>query len=168
MHENHRLAVAEHRRTVRERDEAEHLLSQQRQILADIRRFAGLDSRESPPANEEDRASDAEAEGADVDQACLPAWRRFSREIADHYHELLRTYVIMGSGSLGPEIAKVAELMSLAGLKPHQGMQVHLDRVEALVRGLGNRSARHILARADLMALELMMHLGDCYQRRSM
>jgi hypothetical protein len=31
---------------------------------------------------------------------------------------------------------------------------------------LGNRSTRHIMARADLLALELMIHLGECYRRR--
>jgi hypothetical protein len=45
-------------------------------------------------------------------------------------------------------------------------LDVHLERVEALVQGLGNRSARHVLARADLLALELMMALGEHYRQR--
>jgi hypothetical protein len=149
MHENHRLAVGNYRRLVRERDEAEHLLAQQRQILSGLEQATG-------------------ASAASNDRTSSPTWQDFSQDVAGFYHELLRTYVIMGSGSLGPEIAKVADLMAVAGLKPHEAMQVHLERVETLVRGLGNRSTRHVMARADLMALELLMHLGDCYQRRGL
>ncbi len=166
MHENHRLAVGNHRRLVRERDEAEHLLAQQRQILGELERLAGMNAEESRVRSAS--GLDVDTVGPASDAESGPTWQRFSQEVAGYYHELLRTYVIMGSGTLGPEIAKVAELMSLAGLKPHEGMQVHLERVEALVRGLGNRSARHVMARADLMALELMMHLGECYQRRGL
>ncbi len=81
-----------------------------------------------------------------------------------YYQELLRTYVIMGSGGLGAEIAKLAELLAVAGLSPRQALELHLERVEELVRGLGSRSTRHVMARADLLALELMIHLGECYQ----
>ena len=160
--EKHRLEIANHRRLVRERDEAEHLLRQQRQIIQELETLTA-------PAVERGGRGEAAATseetarlGADHVSFPLPA------EINDYYHELLRTYVIMGCGSLGPEIAKLAELISLAGLSPREGLELHLERVEALVRGLGNRSARHVMARADLLALELMMHLGECYQRKSL
>ena len=87
-------------------------------------------------------------------------------EFDDYYQELLRTYVIMGSGNLVAEIVKLADLLSLAGLAPREVLELHLARVERLVRGLGNRSTRHVMARADLLALELMIHLGECYQRQ--
>ena len=35
-----------------------------------------------------------------------------------------------------------------------------------LVQGLGNRSARHVMNRADLLVLEVMGHLADGYRRR--
>jgi len=130
LRENHRLAVADRRRLSRERDEAEHLLRQQRQMIHELRRETQL-----PP------------------------------ELNEYYHELLRTYVIMGSGSLGSDIAKLGEMVAQAGFSPREALDLHLERVEALVDGLGNRSARHVMARADLLALELMMALGEYYHR---
>jgi hypothetical protein len=80
---------------------------------------------------------------------------------------LLRTYVIMGSGNLAAEIGKLAELLAQAALSPRQVLNLHLERVERLVRGLGNRSTRHVMSRADLLVLELMVHLGEAYLRRA-
>jgi hypothetical protein len=148
--EKHRLAVRDHRRHVHERDEADHLLSQQRQI-ADA--LAAM-SRASAPRPFASAA------------AARSALRKLRDEIDSHYHELLRTYVIMGSGSLGSEIDKLARLIVTAQLSPRETLLLHLERVETLVRGLGNRSTRHILARADLLALELMIHLGERYLRK--
>ena len=45
-------------------------------------------------------------------------------------------------------------------------MQLHLHVLEELVRGLGSRSTRHVMTRADLLALEVMVHLAECYRRR--
>ena len=38
--------------------------------------------------------------------------------------------------------------------------------LEELVHGLGSRSTRHVMTRADLLSLELMMHLAEGYRRR--
>ncbi len=35
-----------------------------------------------------------------------------------------------------------------------------------LIRGLGTRSARHVVTRADLLALEVMVHLCEGYRER--
>jgi hypothetical protein len=35
-----------------------------------------------------------------------------------------------------------------------------------LISSLGNRSARHVMNRADLLVLEVMAHLADGYRRR--
>ena len=45
-------------------------------------------------------------------------------------------------------------------------MQLHLLVLEELVQGLGSRSARHVMNRADLLALEVMSHLADGYRQR--
>lgn len=154
VRDNHRLSTADRRRLLRERDEADYLLDQQRQIIHELEHLARLDnSIESP-----------------LDGSPSP-WQVSSRpelppQLDDYYQELLRTYVIMGSGNLGGEIAKLAELLAIAGFSPRQALELHLVRVEQLVNGLGNRSTRHVMARADLLALELMIHLGECYQRR--
>lgn len=159
--QNHRLAVAQTKRMARERDEAEHLLSQQRRIIDD------LDAREESvaPTNVAMQAMLDCYGRVSVDRYSPPR-AALPDEINGYYHELLRTYVIMGSGNLSGEIAKLAELLAVAGCGPREVLTLHLERVETLVRGLGNRSTRHIMARADLLALELMIHLGESYRRR--
>lgn len=158
--DNRRLALADRRRMSRERDEAEHLLNQQRQIVQGLEllspQFGG-----DLPAPSDDASLSRPFTPEPVTRIELPA------RVSEYYQELLRTYVIMGSGNLGNEIAKLAELLCFAELSPRQALELHLERVEHLVRGLGNRSTRHVMARADLLALELMIHLGECYQRKA-
>jgi hypothetical protein len=138
LREIDRLVAADRRRLVRERDEADYLLQQQQRI--------------SDPAGEEGQPL-----------AATPV----SSALDDYYQELVRTYVIMGSGNLTVEIARLAELLVAAGFAPRDAFDLHLSRVGRLVRGLGNRSTRHVMARADLLALELMIHLAECYRRRA-
>jgi hypothetical protein len=71
----------------------------------------------------------------------------------------------MGSGSLANEIAEMADQFVSAALPPPEALQLHLQCVESLVKGLGNRSARHVMSRADLLAIELMTHLAHRSQR---
>lgn len=99
--------------------------------------------------------------GEGGDSAQLP------EAVCEYYHELLRTYVMMGSGSMETEVARLADVLCAAELGPREVIVLHLGRVEALVRGLGNRSTRHVMARADLLALELLMHVGEIYRARS-
>lgn len=149
-----RLAIAQTKRMARERGETEHLLSQQRRIIDD------LDASEAT-TNVTRQAL------LDCFGRATPCRTELPSEINNYYQELLRTYVIMGSGNLGGEIAKLADLLAVAGCGPREALSLHLERVESLVGGLGNRSTRHILARADLLALELMIHLGESFRRRA-
>jgi hypothetical protein len=87
-------------------------------------------------------------------------------EVNAYYQELLRTFVIIGSGTLANDIRKLADLLAAADLTPREAMGLHLNHVESLVRGLGNRSSRHVMARADLLALEVMIHLAESYRAR--
>ncbi len=152
--DNYRLSLDRHRRLLREQDETEHLLNQQRQILQELH-----DLVDTPTA-----AVDAPSvetvpqESADTTSQFLAA-----HDVCRFYDELLRTYVMMGSGRLGEEIPRFAELLATANVSPREALSMHLKRVEALVRGLGSRSSRHVMSRADLLALELVMHLGECY-----
>ena len=86
--------------------------------------------------------------------------------VLEDYRQLLRTYVIMGTGNLAGDIAGLAEQLARAGASPRQALAVHVESVETLLAGLGNRSSSHIMSRSDLMALELIVHLGDCYRRQ--
>ena len=161
IRQNRRLAIAQTKRTARERDEADHLLKQQRRIIDD------LDARDTPeePTNVARQAMIDCFGRVSIDRN-VPPRASLPPEINLYYHELLRTYVIMGSGNLSGEIAKLADLLAVAGCGPREVLTLHLERVESLVGGLGNRSTRHIMARADLLALELMIHLGESYRRR--
>ena len=160
LRDNHRMEMADHRRLVRDRDEAESLLTQQRLIIRELEALTQEEVQVYEPQQATPSLQNSSDSQVSRTQFPLPD------EINDYYQELLRTYVIMGSGSLGNEIARLAELISTAGLTPRETLQLHLERLEILVRGLGSRSTRHVMARADLLALELMMHLGECYQRR--
>jgi len=138
VRENARLADADRRRTDRERDESEQLLDQQRRILR-----AGLTTCE------------------DDDDDRLP------EQVDEFYQDLLRTYVMMGSGNLSEEIRRLCEIFAVADVSPRTLLRIHLQRVENLIRGLGKRSSRHILVRADVLAMELMIQLGEFYRRKS-
>ncbi|QDT92045.1 hypothetical protein [Gimesia algae] len=159
--ENHQLQVEKHRRLIRERDEAERLLNQQRSMVEE------LQSLVYPDAFCEPQSDSAQAVTSDLRESDRPAeLPQIPFEVRDYYHELLRTYVIMGAGSLKDEIVQIAELLAAADLTPPQVLEFHLQCVELIIKGLGNRSSRHVMSRADLLALEMMVHLGECYQKK--
>lgn len=148
--DNHRLAVADQKRLLRERDETEHLLDRQREILHELRELVAeadvvVDYDDYEPENSSDVAA--------------------SEHVCRFYDDLLRTYVMMGSGRLGAEIEQLTHLLATAGVSLRRALDMHLTQVEKLVRGLGSRSSRHVMSRADILALELMIQLGECYRR---
>jgi hypothetical protein len=87
-------------------------------------------------------------------------------ELIAHYRELLRVYVIMGSGNLAEELRGLANILATAGLTSREAVQLHLEVVEEMVRGLGARSARHVMTRADLLLIEILMNLTEGYRHR--
>ena len=149
--ENRRLLNVHQHRLHLEHDEAARLLSQQRSLIAGLEAF-----------------SHVEPGGGDADSPSLPSADALSlpKVLVDHYRELLRTYVVMGSGSLTEEVEQLAELMASAGMSAHQTMLLHLQVLEEMVSRLGARSARHVLNRADLMVVEALVHLAENYRRR--
>jgi hypothetical protein len=72
----------------------------------------------------------------------------------------------MGSGNLGHEVQVLAELLATVGVSARQALRMHLHVLEELVMGLGNRSTRHVMTRADLLAVEVMLSLADGYRQR--
>ena len=70
------------------------------------------------------------------------------------------------AGNLSDEMASLARLLATSGISAQRTMQLHVQVLEELVRGLGNRSARHVMSRADLLVLEVMGHLADSYRQR--
>src|SRR5580704_14357372 len=150
--ENRTLTAANHRRLVRERDESEQLLAHQRQLIAELEALPH--PLRQPTARGVERlystaSAEEETGGSNLCESFAP-----------HYASLLRSYVLMGSGSLAGEISEIADRLLAARVPPHEALQLHLGCVESLVKGLGNRSARHVMSRADLLAVEMMTHLA--------
>jgi len=157
--ENARLHQAEQRRLQQEHDEANRLLSQQRALIEDLELIESRNGAAQPAAW--DRGGD----GGRPTRANCPR-PELPDELVAHYRELLRTYVIMGSGNLGCELGRLAELLTGAGVSACETMQLHLYVLEELVHGLGARSARHVMTRGDLLVMEIMIHLADGYRAR--
>lgn len=148
--ENQRLTQSQQRRVQQEQDEAARLLGQQCGLVDDLEAMYGgsRDSSSAPRPREAGQRLPGELPG----------------ELIDHYRELLRTHVIMGSGGLSREIRQLAELLVLVDVTAREAMDVHLYVLEELIQGLGSRSTRHVMVRADLLAMELMMHLAEGYR----
>ncbi|MEO2021983.1 MAG: hypothetical protein ABGX05_09145, partial [Pirellulaceae bacterium] len=134
--------------------ETGRLLEQQRAIVSNDERSDGSADNDAnrnwPQAYLHDRQ----------ESATLPPL------LVAHYRELLRTYVIMGSGNLVQEMTSLAHQLVQAEVTAQQVMNLHLSVVEQMVDGLGSRSARHLMNRADLLVMEVMVHLVENYRSR--
>ncbi len=162
VRENRRLVQAQRQRLQQEHHEAERLLDQQRALIADLE---VLEDGSKQPSTEEEATGleDCLAKTATATNAALV---ELPEVLVTHYHELLRTYVIMGVGNLTDEMTELAELLANFNISAQRAMQLHVQVLEGIVQGLGNRSARHVMNRADLLALEVMGHLADGYRKR--
>jgi DNA-binding NarL/FixJ family response regulator len=161
IRENRRLTQADRHRLKQEHREAERLLTEQRGLMRDLEAVRGC--QETPEADEAVGDSIV-AIGRRASGPHEPA--SLGEPIRNHYRELLRAHVIMGSGNLSTEMATLAELLTESGVSAPQMMQLHVEVLEELVRGLGSRSARHVMSRADLLVLEILVHLTERYRLR--
>ena len=158
--ENQRLLESGRQRIAQEHEEASRLLAQQRTLLGNLEalcRLHDLESASDSPAASLQRETIYSARGVTP---------RLMAQLTEHYTELLRAYVIMGSGNLAEELGVLAELLASAGVPARQVMLMHLDVLDDVMRGLGSRSARHVLNRANLLVLEVMLYLAEGYRRR--
>ncbi|MFV1963807.1 MAG: hypothetical protein ACC628_00155 [Pirellulaceae bacterium] len=146
--ENRRLNQAHRHRLHVENDEAHRLLAQQRALVTG---GDGPDPEAGTSGSAKDRLT-----------VRLP----LPNPLLGHYREMLRAYVIMGSGNLHDEMRRLTELLAASGVTARQAMQMHLDVLEEMIQGLGNRSARHVMTRADLLILDLVANLADGYRKR--
>ncbi len=165
IRENRRLNLAERQRLQREHDEADRLLAQQRSLINDLEAMQWKGRPVAAPHGGAVQRNAQTAAGSRRPRTdALP--QGLPSELVHHYRELLRTYVIMGSGSLAGELSQLAEMLAMAGVSARQAMHLHLHVLEELVHGLGARSTRHVMTRADLLVLEIMMHLAESYRQR--
>jgi CheY-like chemotaxis protein len=93
--------------------------------------------------------------------------RPLAASLVNHYREILRAHVMMGCGNLSGEMATLAQLLVLSEVTAPQTVELHVQVLEELVRGLGNRSARHVMSRADLLLLEILLQLAEKYRQRA-
>jgi DNA-binding response OmpR family regulator len=154
LRENRRLLQADRQRLHQEHLEADRLLAEQRALVSDLESLTG-----SGPDTAGERSSSATS-----DASVAADLVRLPENLVAHYRELLRAYVIMGSGNLTADMQELSELLVGSGVTPQQTMLLHLQVLEELVRGLGSRSARHVMTRADLLVLEIMIHLAEGYR----
>lgn len=167
IRENRRLLQADRQRRAQEHQEAERLLEQQWNLTRDLHAISR--SGDSQTASLNDTVQNHQTPNDHlVDKNVGPQSQRVELpdEFVSHYRELLRAYVIMGSGNLANEMSMLAELLVLAGITARQAMSMHLQVLEELVHGLGSRSARHVMTRANLLILEVMVHLAGSYHRQ--
>lgn len=159
IRENRRLVQMQRQRLKQEHLEAQRLLEQQRILISDLENLA--QGKPCEPTVGIDRLEDCRPKSVKATNSLdLPT------KLVNHYRELLRTYVIMGVGNLTQEMAQLAQMLARAEVSAQQAMQLHVAVLEEIVRGLGSRSARHVMNRADLLALEVIGHLADGYRRQ--
>jgi DNA-binding response OmpR family regulator len=163
MRENRRLLQADRQRLQQEHLEAERLLSEQRALIQDLESLTATGANAPPAGDPQPRGAPPTHRTNKPESAELV---RLPENLITHYRELLRAYVIMGSGNLTSDMQELADLLVTSGITPHQSMLLHLQVLEELVRGLGSRSARHVMTRADLLVLEIMVHLAEGYRIR--
>ena len=154
LRDNHRLAEAHQQRLRLEQDEAERAVAAQRAVIRD------LEMLEQPKLALDDGAAAATSASDHPPRLLLP------ETLVNHYRELLRAYVIMGSGNLADELKALGELLASAGISAQQTLELHVRVLEELLDGLGSRSSRHVMTRADLLVLEVMVHLAEGYRQR--
>ncbi|MGE0610430.1 MAG: hypothetical protein AB7O62_25300 [Pirellulales bacterium] len=167
LRENRRLRQFEQRRLKAEHAEADRLLAQQRWLIRDLESLRGEAAVEEVPLLAGEAGIDLADDAAEVqigltceiDAGVPPAY------FVTQYREMLRAYVMMGSGRLTAELAALADSLVADEVSAASSVQWHMQAVEEMVRGLGQRSSRHVLNRADALILELMTHLVEGYRR---
>jgi hypothetical protein len=156
VRENRRQAQYEQHRLRLEHGEAERLLAQQRGLVNGLEELTDNHSIGAAAAREPGGGTTMNAGPLDVPTA-----------LVGHYSDLMRAHVIMGSGNLARETAAVVDALQSLNLPAPRVMQLHLHALEATLRGLGSRSSRHVMARADLLVLEVMTQLAERYRVHS-
>ena len=176
VREHRRLVQTEQQRLAHEHQEAERLLAEQRALIVELESLrdarggewekgrwgepsytAGKESTPLPPSPS---PSLVESGAQNLIHCDLP------EKLIAHYREMLRAYVVMGAGNLADEMTMLANLLAEANVSAQRTMQLHVRVLEELIGSLGNRSARHVMNRADLLVLEVMAHLADGYRLR--
>jgi hypothetical protein len=168
------MVQMEQQRLAQEHQEAERLLTEQRALIEELESIRYKNERAldlsdlatvAVPGSEFDGHAD-ELSPLNSESRTFSSHCDLPERLVSHYREMLRAYVVMGAGNLADEMTTLASLLADASISARRTMQLHLHVLEELVGALGNRSARHVMNRADLLVLEVMAHLADGYRLR--
>lgn len=77
--------------------------------------------------------------------------------LIEYFGELLRVYVVSGFGNHQDEVRQLLDRLDCCEVTLAEALMAHSIAVEQLVQSRRGRSAKHILGRANLVALELLM-----------
>lgn len=158
LKDHERLLLAERSNAQRDLNEAELVLSQQRSLVA------ALETLSAPADDLPD--SSGSRHGARISDDSGISCKELE-ELRGYYRELLKAFVVMGSGTMPEEIHRFALRLGELGHTGHFVMQLHVQTLEGILKGLGSRSSRHIIHRAEQLILELMLQLCEHYGRRA-
>lgn len=170
LRENRRLHQLEEQRSLRDQEEVARLLAEHRRILDQLgARWAPSTTdrpRQLSPETGKDLQGDSPSDALARQGRPLEPIPLLPGNFTHHYRELLRAYVIMGCGTLAKELAELVDVLAATGISAVSVLELHTEVVSDLVRGLGSRSARHVLNRAYLLIVELLLRLADSYRER--
>ncbi len=138
LEENRQLQQARRLQLKREREEASRLLQQQRTLVESLRGSTAAD-----------------------------AAGHVSRELWASYREVLQTYIVMGGGQLTHEIESLTLRLIVEGINGPRAIAMHVGVLEEVIHELGNRSARHVMSRADMLFIELLVHLCEGFREKA-
>jgi hypothetical protein len=176
LRENRRLQQADQHRLDLEQGDAVRLLADEWALVRELDAIIAGGSHENDPASldagqsfacRREPLTSADCAGTAGEGAELHPRPVLPPELESHYRELVRAYVMMGSGNLATEMHALAQLLAAARISAGQTIQLHIHALESLLQGLGSRSARHVMNRGNLLALEIVAHLCEAYRRPS-
>ena len=84
-----------------------------------------------------------------------------SETLRETYVGLLRSAVLSTPEELQTDLARMAREFVLAGWGAADAFRLHTGAVSELLQGLGGRSARHVLQRTDLLAMEMLVLVAE-------
>jgi len=86
-------------------------------------------------------------------------------DCSESYADLLKATILSGPKRLGPALDNFVQHLAADGRSPADVLAWHIDRVAALSAGMGGRTSQHLLSRADLLVIEVLVRLGEHYRR---
>ena len=135
-----RLSIAHQRRLARDQADAASMLHLQQELLQGLVR---VDATIRHPKS---------SETSDV--------------VCHRYDDLLKASILSGANRLTAEIVRFVEDLTENDASPADVLALHIERVQALANGWGGRASQHLVARADLLVLEVLAQLGEHYRQQ--